>query len=588
MHLHRWIRHILVVLVLLSHVSLGSSYRILRDFESPGGCSFVKCKRNERCVNRKFLCERYPCPSMLYCAKTRTELLRGPVSCDTVRCTKGHVCVIRVRHCSWNESCGDRVARCVTEQEYYDGPATCAGFHCASGQRCILRESLCTRPPCKLFKSCANTQEVHVWMDRCKSLGCVSQFECFLRRPRENCRPPHCQHTPDCIATTEKELLASEKCNGWVCPKGQQCAYQVQSPCTSDNCRITRSCHGRPSPMNDSSMPTAHYRQMEKMRFFDPSAQRPLPSAPWMDNFRARSNAQAVKYLVKETRDELPYNDTEFHQWLNSVKDILGQKAYNLWLEEIRTITIHNKPFHDWFRTLNPRNTTVGITQQEKPFWNILRRNDYHPSHERLSENNEFDVRDGNRYRNVFTGDRRQMELNQLLSKLREGRHLYLNVINKTNELVSTVEQLLPSFHLDQGVKDVQRLPEARKSLEESPDTTSTDQNTTPNPSPKTEDYQTGDYSDDNDNDFVLVDYGEGGQIEVNETIPRVIIRVENNMHQPIKIGNIHLQYEENEDHTENQNQTRSVYEQNDYDVDEFQYFRPPVPKNNTKTNTHP
>lgn len=39
----------------------------------------------------------------LYNSLLHTELLRGPASCESVRCSKGHVCVIRVRHCSWNE-----------------------------------------------------------------------------------------------------------------------------------------------------------------------------------------------------------------------------------------------------------------------------------------------------------------------------------------------------------------------------------------------------------------------------------------------------------------------------------------------------
>ncbi|XP_011296917.1 uncharacterized protein [Fopius arisanus] len=581
MHFCRWIRNILIVLVLMSHVSLRSSYRIVGNFETPGGCTFVKCKKNERCVSRKFLCERYPCPSMLYCAKTRTELLRGPVSCESVRCTKGHVCVIRVGRCSWNESCKDRVARCVTEQEYFDGPATCAGFNCASGQRCILRESLCNRPPCKLFKSCANAQEVHVWMERCKSLGCLSEFECFLRRPHDNCRSSACQHTPDCTATTDRELLATEKCNGWICPKGQQCAYQVQSPCTSDNCRITRSCHGRTTPMNDSSLPTAYYRQMGKVRFIDST---PSPTAtPW-DNFRIRSNAQAINYLMKEA-GESRFNRTEFLQWLNSVKNILGQKAYDLWLDEIRTITVRNKPFHDWFPTLNSRNSTGEIMQQGKPFWNILRGNDYHSERERALENKIFGVKHGNVSGNIFMDERIPIELNRLMNKLREGHNIYLDVMNKTKELVSTMEKLVPVSHLDGVTGRIQKPPETRKFLKEIPDI-KPEKNTTPS-SPVVEDYEIGDYSDDNNTDFVLVDYGEGKQININQTIPRVVIRVENNMHQPIKIGNVQLEYEENESPNV-QNQTRSVYDHDDYDVNEYQYFRSPASKTSTKTNRYP
>lgn len=47
--------------------------------------------------------------------------------------------------------------------------------------------------------------DVHVYLDQCKSLGCLSVHECFLRRPEDNCNNPSCTHKPDCTAKTGKK-----------------------------------------------------------------------------------------------------------------------------------------------------------------------------------------------------------------------------------------------------------------------------------------------------------------------------------------------------------------------------------------------
>lgn len=96
------------------------------------------------------------------------------------------------------------------------------------------------------------------------------------------------------------------------------------------------------------------------------------------------------------------------------------------------------------------------------------------------------------------------------------------------------MEQLLPTSHLDRVLEDVQRPPEARRSFQEYTSTTIEETTTQTAVITQKMEHHTSDYSDGNDTDFVLVDYGEGGQIELNQTVPRVIIRVENNMHQPI------------------------------------------------------
>lgn len=51
--------------------------------------------------------------------------------------------------------CKQQIARCISEKEYYEGAASCAGVECPSGEHCILRESHCSKPPCKLLRSCA-------------------------------------------------------------------------------------------------------------------------------------------------------------------------------------------------------------------------------------------------------------------------------------------------------------------------------------------------------------------------------------------------------------------------------------------------
>lgn len=40
---------------------------------------------------------------------------------------------------------------------------------------------------------------MQIWFGKCRTLGCQSEYECFLRRPENNCSNPPCKHTPDCI-----------------------------------------------------------------------------------------------------------------------------------------------------------------------------------------------------------------------------------------------------------------------------------------------------------------------------------------------------------------------------------------------------
>ncbi|XP_017793184.1 PREDICTED: uncharacterized protein LOC108575006 [Habropoda laboriosa] len=234
--------------VLFVHLLLTTEVR-LEDFSEKEfvdanhhrGCTYLDCEKDDVCVHRKFRCKDVPCPSMLYCAKSQTESLRGPSSCDTVHCTSGYVCMLKVRRCHWDEQCEQQIARCVSRKEYHEGPASCAGFKCPQGNYCILRESFCASPPCKLLRSCAKNKEVRLWFGKCRSLGCSSEYECFLRRPEKNCSNPPCKHTPDCVIRREEEAT-NEHCRGWMCPRMQTCSAEVVGPCAANDCNIKRTC----------------------------------------------------------------------------------------------------------------------------------------------------------------------------------------------------------------------------------------------------------------------------------------------------------------------------------------------------------
>ncbi|XP_076766915.1 uncharacterized protein LOC143433462 [Xylocopa sonorina] len=315
-----------VVFICFSVLALSLSIKgvHLQDFNETGiidgnnhrGCAYLHCGGRDVCVHRKFRCNDPPCPGMLFCAKSRTESLRGPTTCDTVQCTNGYVCMVKVRHCQWDEKCKQQIARCVSRKEYHEGPASCAGFKCPRGSRCILREAFCAKPPCKLLRSCSKNKEVHLWFAKCRSLGCSSEFECFLRRPGRNCSNPPCKHTPDCITTKEDEIT-NEHCRGWMCPPMQTCATEIVDSCRTANCSIKRTCQEiQAVPTNESS-----------------------PS------FSRRS--------LKKEDDVYTVATENFQDWLRSIKGILGSGPYSNWFEEI--LSSRGGEFQKWLRASRDR-----------------------------------------------------------------------------------------------------------------------------------------------------------------------------------------------------------------------------------------
>ncbi|XP_076287579.1 uncharacterized protein LOC143212554 [Lasioglossum baleicum] len=310
-------------------------------------CEYVQCEKTESCVHRKFRCKNPPCPGMLYCAKSRTESLRGPLTCDTVHCSTGYLCMVKVRHCLWDQKCKQQIARCVPEQEYHEGPASCAGFKCPPGHRCILRESLCANPPCKLLRSCSKNRDVHIWFGKCRSLGCSSEFDCFLRKPENTCTEPPCIHTSDCITALEDEA-ENEHCRGWICPRMHKCVAKTVTPCESNKCDVNRTCNI--VPQNNSSL------WPESMNNQDSDAQSPPNDFNKIlgdtDGLLRDGNATNVKELSDKKGLLVPgYNSSEadlFH--LQKEKDILSfESTENTSTngEHSRKLPVENKKITD-------------------------------------------------------------------------------------------------------------------------------------------------------------------------------------------------------------------------------------------------
>ncbi|XP_068983031.1 uncharacterized protein [Bombus flavifrons] len=369
---------LLPLLLLTTEVYLhGFKGEVTTDDTSLRGCTYLHCGGDDVCVHRKFRCKDPPCPSMLYCARSRTESLRGPSNCDTVHCTNGYVCMLKVRRCHWDEKCEQQIARCVTQKEYYEGPASCAGFKCPQGNHCILRESFCANPPCKLIKSCMKNKEVQHLFVKCRNLGCSSEYECFLRRPEGNCSIPLCKHTPDCIMPRENEM-ANERCRGWICPQRQTCSAEIVGSCETDDCNIKRTCHevhvtaandsvssfSRRSlkkedevPRNDSEIPTNSDQENGVER-------RGIPVS-WLNHLKSKTELEAIELWRKNVEEEEDFK--QFQDWLQSIKEILGSGAYGDWLEEI--LSSRGKELRKWLQASHGNLDAMGPTLpgQERP-----------------------------------------------------------------------------------------------------------------------------------------------------------------------------------------------------------------------------
>ncbi|XP_044007297.1 uncharacterized protein LOC122851872 [Aphidius gifuensis] len=414
--------------------------------------------------------------------------------------------------------------------------------------------------------------DVFMWKSRCQYLGCLSEHECFLRRPQENCPLPFCKHQPDCTAKNENELIKNEKCYGWICPRDQQCVTKTIGTCHNNNCRILRSCADEINidssnfnnrPFTKSLMHTQNIPQWSSSSL-NPldveSASSPLTS--WLNYLRAHTGAETVKIWIENA--EKKRDIIGFRLWLESVKDMLGIQAFNLWLDEVQAMTMNNKPFQDRLLTtladLNyTNNNNKFTTYLNNPVNNIKKDDDknYHETQSiDVSKNSELlfssngNLYEGRRVgsflpenQQEFMEKQRQSFIN-FLTTLSEERQLYMNVINQTHELFSKARPLLPVNHIDYIIKNLKNHSNNQIYFD-----VGLSRRTSYVPTKEINSSNivnvevTDDYSDD-ENEFVLVDYDD--PVEYNKSTPRIYIKVEKKMDHPIKIGDVQLNFEDN------------------------------------------
>jgi hypothetical protein len=53
--------------------------------------------------------------------------------------------------------------------------------------------------------------DAHAWFDECRSLNCTSEYECFLRRPDNDCFESQCRHTPDCVSGLSFDKITEDR-----------------------------------------------------------------------------------------------------------------------------------------------------------------------------------------------------------------------------------------------------------------------------------------------------------------------------------------------------------------------------------------
>ncbi|XP_057327213.1 uncharacterized protein LOC130668773 [Microplitis mediator] len=545
--------------------------------EADRACAFVKCKNNERCVNRRFLCVNSSCPRMVFCAKTKTEFTNGPTSCENVKCSNGYICVVKVSRCSWNTPCKEQIARCITEMEYYEGPASCEGYKCPIGKDCILRESFCMKPPCKLIKSCFSKRDIHKWLEKCKSLGCLSSHECFLRKPDNVCEFTKCNHSPDCFARTASELNLYEQCRGWICPQGQLCTVQSNSrSCEQTDLSSTINSKNNSEVKNPPAFST---------RSFFNSAPDKSSLYSLLENLNNESDI--INFWVDQARADK--NFIEFRQWLKNVRFLLGEDAFGLWLGRLKNVT--EKKFHLWLPSADfnmefwrskeekkniyetdslinpeyklrsftaPNNTTKNSTSLFYPKDPQFRLQDEVETTDNknmsgyyLSVINQIDkllgaIAPAIEYNqqsvlkklaneSAVLDDQKKVSLISVLQKLRDEREIYVYIINKTRELVAKAQPLVPSIYIDEIIDKLkENLTSGRRS--EFGKNISDDS--------VVEIIATPDYENDNETEFFLVDYGEPiTDLKVNQSVPRIVVRIENNMKPLPKIGTVKFNF---------------------------------------------
>lgn len=191
------------------------------------------------------------------------ELLNGPTSCKKVKCSSGFACKVHYQHCQWKD--GNKYYRLFEKNALNEwffflrymkcfrlwasnskmhhrnwlsrGDSFVHGFQLSRWsevhtQRAQVQqftvqvaEGLCqclwyTKGNNKLFKifllkiknwNCLSRIDVNIWMEKCRLLGCTSEYDCYLRRPPVNCESEACKLEPQCLASEGIYIYMGEK-----------------------------------------------------------------------------------------------------------------------------------------------------------------------------------------------------------------------------------------------------------------------------------------------------------------------------------------------------------------------------------------
>lgn len=351
----------------------------------------------------------------------------------------------------------------------------------------------------------------------------------------------------------ESELESYEQCRGWVCPRGQKCHLQE----SSKTCGTTS---------KNNSLEIRSEKPKSSLLF------------ALLENLNNKSDV--INFWVDQSRQDK--NFPEFKQWLQTVRFLLGDDAFNIWLSQIRNST--EEHFHRWLPTedfkggfwnssdqiqglsyktenlINPEfkmrsflnSTDPGNSSALKnPDKNLtlfypkdsrrklddvppnsdvkMASNDYYLSVMKLIEKlleaiapvieyNQQSVIQQLVNESAVMDDRKKISVITVLQRLRDERQSYVNIINKTRDLIGKAQPAVPSVLIDELIDKLAENISSRRQFSGS-DNSTVEIIAAP-----------ADYPD-NETEFFLVDYGEPiSDIKVNQSVPRIVVRIENNL----------------------------------------------------------
>uniref|UniRef100_A0ABD2WHC9 Uncharacterized protein n=1 Tax=Trichogramma kaykai TaxID=54128 RepID=A0ABD2WHC9_9HYME len=82
-------------------------------------CRDIPCKVGEQCLVRKFWCSNPPCPTMVYCSKSRTDASAWIEQCKQIGCRSEYDCFLRKPQKNCTKPLCNHTPDCLNEVENY-------------------------------------------------------------------------------------------------------------------------------------------------------------------------------------------------------------------------------------------------------------------------------------------------------------------------------------------------------------------------------------------------------------------------------------------------------------------------------------